>query len=295
MSDKINLDEREFDKLRKKYEALTISDDFMFYKVMQNPDLCKELLEIVLDIDIDKLEYISRQEVIKDTYDGKGVRLDVYTKDAEGTIYNLEMQAVKIDDIPKRSRYYQGVIDTDTLKEGNNYNKLNKSIILFICRFDLFGKGRPIYTFKNYCEEEPGLELGDAATKIFINSKWILDKDKWEESIVKPKLINLLKYIEEGEATDEYTEKLEVEVSKVKQDSVWREKYMVYEKNLYYSKLEGHEEGLKEGIALGIEQGQARTSELYVKLIDDGRFDDARRAKENPEYFNQLLEEYSMD
>ena len=190
MNIKTRLDERKLSKQRKikEYEELTISDDFMFYKVMQNSELCKELLEIILSVEIEKLEYISRQKVLRKKYDGKGIRLDVYTKDAEGTVYNLEMQAIKKSDIPKRSRYYQGVIDTDNFKEGADYNSLNKSIIIFICRFDLFKKGRPIYTFKSFCEEEVGLELGDEATRIFINSKWILDKEKWDKSLVTPRI-----------------------------------------------------------------------------------------------------------
>ena len=30
----------------KKFEDLTLQDDFMFCKVMQNPDLCKRLIEM---------------------------------------------------------------------------------------------------------------------------------------------------------------------------------------------------------------------------------------------------------
>ena len=36
----------------KSYEDLTIVDDFMFYKIMSDENLCKELLEIILDIKI---------------------------------------------------------------------------------------------------------------------------------------------------------------------------------------------------------------------------------------------------
>ncbi len=35
----------------KTYEELTIADDFMFCKILQdNPDLTKELLELILDV-----------------------------------------------------------------------------------------------------------------------------------------------------------------------------------------------------------------------------------------------------
>lgn len=47
--------------------------------------------------------------------DAKSVRLDVYVKDPEEHIYNIEMQPVKRDNLPKRSRYYQGKIDINLL------------------------------------------------------------------------------------------------------------------------------------------------------------------------------------
>ena len=43
---------------RTKWEELSISDDFLFGKVMQNPYLCKELLQRILpDLKIDRIEY----------------------------------------------------------------------------------------------------------------------------------------------------------------------------------------------------------------------------------------------
>lgn len=42
------------DRTRKKYEELTIIDDFMFGKVMRDPKRCKKLLEIILDVKIRK-------------------------------------------------------------------------------------------------------------------------------------------------------------------------------------------------------------------------------------------------
>ena len=41
-----------------KWEELSISNDFLFGKVMQNPELCKELLQRILpDLKIDRIEY----------------------------------------------------------------------------------------------------------------------------------------------------------------------------------------------------------------------------------------------
>mgnify|MGYP000479519271 FL=1 len=63
------------------FEELTIADDFMFCKVMQNEEICKELLEIILDVEIEKIVYHEDQKVFQETLDGKGIRLDVYVRD----------------------------------------------------------------------------------------------------------------------------------------------------------------------------------------------------------------------
>ncbi len=73
------------------YEELTLSNDFIFAKVMQNEDLCKKLLEIVLNIKINKIVYHEEQKVLDDSPDGKAVRLDVYVADDNETVYEIEM------------------------------------------------------------------------------------------------------------------------------------------------------------------------------------------------------------
>ena len=77
------------------WENLNISNDFMFAKVMRNPELCKEMLERLLDIQIDHIEYPEEQKVIDISKDSKSVRLDVYLKDEKGTVYNIEIQTTK--------------------------------------------------------------------------------------------------------------------------------------------------------------------------------------------------------
>ena len=93
------------------WENLKISNDFMFAKVMRNPELCKGMLERLLDISIDRVEYPEEQKVIDIAKDSKSVRLDVYLKDEKGTVYNIEIQTTNSRNIPKRTRFYQGMID----------------------------------------------------------------------------------------------------------------------------------------------------------------------------------------
>ncbi|MFI3202350.1 MAG: Rpn family recombination-promoting nuclease/putative transposase [Eubacteriales bacterium] len=83
-------------------------------------------------------EYPNIQKTIKPLYKGKGIRLDVYVADEEHTVYNIEMQTYDAKELPQRTRYYQGIMDMESLQQGSEYEKLNQSYIIFICTFDLF-------------------------------------------------------------------------------------------------------------------------------------------------------------
>ena len=131
--------------LQKEWEGLGISNNFIFTKVMQNPEICKEFLEMVLDIEIDYIEYPAIEKTVNISYESKGIRLDVYVADDKHTIYNVEMQAADTKELPARSRYYQGVIDIELLERGENYDNLNTSYVIFICCFDIFKKGVSLY------------------------------------------------------------------------------------------------------------------------------------------------------
>ena len=76
----------------KEYEELNFTDDFMFCKVMtNNPDLCHELLELIIGHRIGKFTRLDKQAPIEITADGKGVRFDVYSEDDENTVFDCEI------------------------------------------------------------------------------------------------------------------------------------------------------------------------------------------------------------
>ena len=89
-----------------------------------NPKLCKELLELILGIEIKKVELADSQKSVNITYDGKGVRFDVYLEDSENTVYDIEMQTTLQKDLGKRTRYYQGMIDLNLIEKGRKYRML---------------------------------------------------------------------------------------------------------------------------------------------------------------------------
>ena len=144
---------------QKTFDELTFTDDFMFCKTLQNnEDLCKELLELILGKKIKQIAYPENQKAIEITSDGKGIRLDIYVEDEDETVYDVEMQAVESRNLPKRSRYYQGMIDLNLIERGADYQELKKSYVIFICLNDYFGKGLHKYSFLGLCKEMPELQ-----------------------------------------------------------------------------------------------------------------------------------------
>lgn len=221
----------------KTWENLDITDDFLFGKVMRNPEICKRMIEAILDIKIERIEYPEEQKVIDMTADSKSVRLDVYVKDTKDVIYNIEMQPVKRDNLPKRSRYYQGMIDLNLIEKGDSYKNLNQSYVIFICCFDLFGRNRCKYTFENRCIEEPDIPLEDGTVKIFLNSKGDL-------SGLNATLRAFLSYINNGTLSENtFITLLDNEIKKARENLEWRREYMT----LFMRDQENQELGRAEG------------------------------------------------
>lgn len=159
--------------------------------------------------------------------------------------FDMEMQNDSDrDDVCKRSRFYQGLIDTPILKSGKEtrYKHLPSTVIIFITQDDIFGKDLAMYTFSEQCEEVAGLPLGDGTTKIFVNM---------ESRNGRPELVSLLQYMKDTTlenpgitVRDERILDLDRVVKEVKQSEEWE----AVKVNI-----------LEIGLAQGIEQGSAET------------------------------------
>ena len=114
--------------MAKRYEELTISDDFIFGKAMGDKVLCHDVLERMLEKRVGTLEDIQPQREFQYTVDGKQVRLDMYARDRkriyDAEMQNLNHQSSKKLELPKRSRFYQSTMDTDHLSKGKSYREL---------------------------------------------------------------------------------------------------------------------------------------------------------------------------
>ena len=235
-------------QIANQWHDATIRDNFVFGKTMElYPDLCRQLLELILDIKIKEINYPEREKTIEARIDGKGIRLDVYVEE-KGTnrSFDVEIQISNSDNIAKRMRYYQSLIDTDKLKRGQHYSRLGESFIIFICPFDIFKQGRHLYTFRERCDQDRSLALGDGTTKIFLSTKGTL-------ADVSPDIKAFLDYVDSGIVSGDFVKELAVAVDNVKTNAKVRHDFMTLQMALLESKMEGRIEGeiqKAEGIAL---------------------------------------------
>ena len=224
----------------KTWEELAIEDDFLFQKVMENQDICQHFLEKVLNRKIKNLKYNQNEKGVNLSPENKGVRFDILVETADGVMIDVEMQTSdKSQWLPKRTRYYQAMIDLNTLAKGSSYKKLPESYIVFICTFDPFDKSRKVYTFKNQCSEE-NFELGDGATRIFYNTTGVIGK-------VDEDIENFLNYIETKKVNGTFAKKVAAEVERLKAHDALKLEYMSLFARMTDARDEGREEGLEQG------------------------------------------------
>ena len=241
----------------KKFEDLTFTDHYMFEKVLKNPEICKELLERLLKIQIERLEYPEVEKTISPYYETKGVRLDVYVKD-NNKVFDIELQNSTDLNLGLRTRYYQSMLDTDNLLKGQHYTELPDSYIVFICKNDPFEKELPIYTFQTVCIENPNLTIKDNAIKKIFNAKAY---NKEEDVAIK----SFLQYINNNKTVDDFTQRLDSFVEKIKQEEVNRKEYQSMNIHDQDTFLRGKNEGFEVGMQQGMQQKAIETAKNMLK------------------------------
>ena len=130
--------------------------------------------------------------------------------------------------------------------------------MIFICTFDLFDKGRHIYTFKNFCAENKELELDDGSYTIFLNTKGKSDD-------VSSELKNFLNFVGKNKVADgdSFIKTLDEKIKEAKHNTIWRDEYMF----LLTREDERFAEGIQKGRVDGINEEKERVA---VEMLKEG-------------------------
>ena len=198
---------------RKKLEELNLLDDFLFNAMMTYPEMGEEFTRKILKLLFNK-EFRNLKVIAQKSYGGlntdlRGARLDVYVERddsaeidaAEDTsIYDLEPdkndKAKYVAAFPQRIRFYHAIIDSRSLKSGEDFGKLKRVYVIFICNYDPFGYDRVKYTIRNMCVEEPEMPYDDGAQTTILYTKGTKDDN------ISEKLRQFLNYMENTTQTN---------------------------------------------------------------------------------------------
>ena len=245
---------------RKPFEQLNFADDGMFQAVMKNPEASAELVERLLGVRVKGVKYPKLEKKIAPYYATKGVRLDVYLKD-EDKVIDVELQTYEMDALGKRTRYYQSMVDIDSLMKGEDYSELKDSYILFICKFDPFRdekkepRGLYRYTFRNVCTEDSLVNLDDKCLKVIYNASAYNQAED-------PRVRALLRFIQTNEpGEDPFAKQLKEFVLKARQNEKFKREYLAM--NLHDRDM--MKIGEREGIAKGAQAKAIETARNMLK------------------------------
>jgi hypothetical protein len=201
----------------------------------------------------DSLENLSveTQKTLKLEADAHGVRFDAFVESSK-LWADIEMQTDNDSKIDKRARYYHANMDLDFLEQGQPYENLKPSYVIFICTFDHFNMDEPVYFFRSW-DVEKSLPLKDLSYTIMLNTKCSPEK-------VPKALKPFYEYLNDPKKNQasELTRMIDERVRKFNSDE-WRKKYMTFEYIL-------NERG-RESEAIGFEKGAAQKQREIAKNL----------------------------
>ena len=235
-----------------------LSDFALFLSVMKDPRAYRCVLSVLMDEPDIELQDVKVEQVVLDKSGKRAIRLDAWAKSVDNRQFNMEMQNdARQDDLRKRSRFYQGMLDTPILKSGKEtrYRMLPSTVIIFITQEDIFGRDRAKYTFTEQCEEVPDLKLDDGTTKIFFNM---------ESKNGAPELISMLSYMKDTRLNNLdilVKDKRIVELNDIVEEVKDSEEWEAVKMNI-----------LEIGIEKGMQQGaEKKMVELVEKKLKKGQ------------------------
>lgn len=266
--------------------TFNLSDFALFLSVMKNKEAYGYALSIILDDPDVKMKEVKVEQVILNGYGKRAIRLDAWGETEDNRQVNMEMENhSENDNVAKRARYYQGLMDSPILKSGKKtkYKQLPSTIIIFITQEDIFKKDLAKYTFTEQCEEIEGLHLEDGTTKIFLNMS---SKNGSKE------LVSLLQYMKDTRidnpeivVKDKRIVALDKIVTEVKESEEWEAVQMNI---LDIGIQQGIQEGKRQGMAAVVKTCQElkATKEYTIeKLREEFEISEEEALKYMKEYW----------
>ena len=242
------------------FELLNPRQDYVFKRIFGykgNEDITKDFLTAILNQNITSVDIDTNTILGKDLQKDKVGILDVRAI-IDGKINcDIEIQVVDQGNIEKRILFYWSKLYIDSIKEGNDYNKLNKTIIVLILDYNLEKLSKIEHFMTNWQirkKNHPKTVLTDAL------ELYIIELPKFDTTNLdnNQKLLNSwIKFIKNPEEVidmpNSKIKKAQQVLEEISQDG--RERYLADLRQKYImdqTSLENY--GYRKGMKAGIEQ-----------------------------------------
>ena len=275
-----NKNERELNKInqgKKKTKKLSPKLDIIFQAIfgeVGSENITKDFLEKILKRKIEKISLDKNPILRRELKDDKLGVLDIITELDGKEKCNIEMQLIDKNNIIERMLYYWSKMYTRQIKAGDDYNKLEKTIVILIADFNIKGLEEVEYhsTWK--------IIETNSAKKLILTDKFELDiielskikgreneKDQlldWLIFLENPESERVTRKMEENENLKEAVEKLDriSKDEKMQRIIELREKAIRDEHAIY---AKGVDDGIEEGKAKGAREKQIEIAKSMLK------------------------------
>ena len=158
-------------------EFRLLDDDFMTVVFDRNIEATKLVLNVILGRnDMEVLEVTAQREYKSPITGGRTIELDIYARDADGKIYNIEVQRADAGADVHRARFHSSMLDARMLKEKQKFKEIHDSYVIFITENDYMGHGLPMYHIERTVQET-GTLFNDGSHIIYVNGSYKNDDD----------------------------------------------------------------------------------------------------------------------
>ena len=264
-------------KQNKKIKRYPPKMDIIFQAIfgeVGSENITKDFLEKILKRKIEKISLDKNPILRRELKDDKLGVLDIVTELDGKEKCNIEMQLIDKNNIIERMLYYWSKMYTRQIKAGDDYNKLEKTIVILIADFNIKGLEEVEYhsTWK--------IIETNSVKKLILTDKFELDiielskikgreneKDQlldWLVFLENPESERVIQKMEENENLKEAVEKLDriSEDEKMQRIIELREKAIRDEHAIY---AKGVDDGIEEGKAKGAREKQIEIAKKLLK------------------------------
>ena len=159
-------------------DGFCLLDDFFMTVVFdRNIRATEFVLNIILGRDdLKVIEVVDQRDYKNPIPGGRSIRLDIYAKDSDGKVYDIEVQNENAGADVHRARFHSSMLDTKMLKEKQKFKEIHDSYVIFITESDYMKMGLPMYHVERTVRETGAL-FGDGSHIIYMNGSYKDDSD----------------------------------------------------------------------------------------------------------------------